>query len=160
MIAVHNRWKPDELCLYDLVISRKTALLMLVFVGLCTIVIVTIYSYMMLIARQHMRRIQPLSGAGGPHEEAAESHAFYTALVNHLKLAKTFGIVVGAFIVCWTPFLLIMALNLAGIRHDLLDMLLGVDYLLAYCNSFMSFLIYAGRSSQFHSAFWAVLPSR
>ncbi|XP_014680467.1 PREDICTED: melanocortin receptor 4-like, partial [Priapulus caudatus] len=100
------------------------------------IVIVTIYSYMMLIARQHMRRIQPLSGAGGPQEEAAESHAFYTALVKHLKLAKTFGIVVGAFLVCWTPFLLMMALKLAGIRHELLDLLRGVGFVLAYCNSF------------------------
>ncbi|XP_014678416.1 PREDICTED: alpha-1D adrenergic receptor-like [Priapulus caudatus] len=115
---------------------------------------------------RHRRRIQPLpppttsNGSSQPTELPEELRSFSEALARNLKLAKTFGIVVGVFFVCWAPHFAVMLLSVFEVRREPLGMLRGVGHVMAFCNSSVNFFVYAGQSKTFRRAFRAVLPSR
>ncbi|XP_014674336.1 PREDICTED: 5-hydroxytryptamine receptor 1-like [Priapulus caudatus] len=114
----------------------------------------------MMIAKHHQQQIHQEPSSSGSQEAAATASSISAQLVEHLKLAKTFGIVVGTFFVCWAPYFILMLLSVADVYYDTVGVARGFGYLLVYCNSSMNFLIYASKSSQFRAAFRAVLPSR
>ncbi|XP_014678417.1 PREDICTED: cannabinoid receptor 1-like [Priapulus caudatus] len=163
---VENSWSPDEPCLYDISSGKATLILDVVFVAICGLAIVVIYAYMMLVARRHRRRIQPLpppttsNGFSQPRELPEGLRSFSEALARNLKLAKTFSIVVGAFFVCWAPYFAVMLLSVFEVRREPLGMLRGLGYVMACCNSSVNFFVYAGQSKTFRRAFRAVLRSR
>ncbi|XP_014669769.1 PREDICTED: 5-hydroxytryptamine receptor 1-like [Priapulus caudatus] len=157
---IGNRWQPDQPCIYDIVSSRMAVISGSVFTVMCVIAIASIYAYMMMIAKHHQRQIHQEPSSSGSQEAVETGKSFSAELAKHLKLAKTFGIVVGAFFVCWAPYFILMLLSVADVYHDTVVVARGLGYLLAYCNSSINFLIYAAKWSQFRAAFRAVLPSR
>ncbi|XP_014672934.1 PREDICTED: 5-hydroxytryptamine receptor-like [Priapulus caudatus] len=157
---IGNRWQPDQLCIYDIVSSKRAVISGSVFTVMCVIAIAFIYAYMMMIAKHHQRQIHQKPSNSGSQEAGATGKSFSAELAKHLKLAKTFGIVVGAFGVCWTPHFILMLLSVPDVYHDTLGVATGFGYMMADTNSFMNFFIYASKNSQFRAAFRAVLPSR
>ncbi|XP_014677107.1 PREDICTED: 5-hydroxytryptamine receptor 1-like [Priapulus caudatus] len=121
---------------------------------------VFIYAYMMMIAKHHQRQIHQEPSSKGSQEAVATRKSFSAELVKHLKLAKPFGIVVSAFVVCWAPYSILTLLSVADVYHDTLGVATGFGYMMADSNSFMNFFIYASTSSKFRAAFRAVLRSR
>ncbi|XP_014679266.1 PREDICTED: dopamine receptor 2-like [Priapulus caudatus] len=160
MTIIGNRWQPDQSCIYDTVTSITSLICTSLVIGTCGVAIISIYAYMMMIARHHQQQIHPDPSNSGSQEAGATGKSFSAELAKHLKLAKTFGIVVGAFFVCWAPYFIMMLLSVADVYHDTVGVARGLGYLLAYSNSCMNFFIYAAKSSQFRAAFRAVLPSR
>ncbi|XP_014665503.1 PREDICTED: 5-hydroxytryptamine receptor 1-like [Priapulus caudatus] len=160
MTLIGNRWQPDQPCMYDTVTSRTSLIYSSIVIGTCVIAIASIYAYMIMIARHHQQQIHQEPSSSGSQEAGTTGKSFSAELAKHLKLAKTVGIVVGAFFVCWAPYFILMLLSVADVYHDTVGVARSLGYLLAYCNSSMNFLIYASNSSQFRAAFRAVLPSR
>ncbi|XP_014678125.1 PREDICTED: cannabinoid receptor 1-like [Priapulus caudatus] len=128
-------------------------------VVLISVAMVFIYAYMMMITKHHQRQIHQEPSSSGSQEAVATRKSFSAELAKHLKLAKTFGIVVGAFFVCWAPYSILMLLSVADVYHDTLGVATAFGCMMADSDSFMNFFIYASESSQFRTAFRAVLPS-
>ncbi|XP_014672818.1 PREDICTED: melanocortin receptor 4-like [Priapulus caudatus] len=160
MTLIGNRWQPDQPCMYDTVTSRTCLVCSSLVIGTCGVAIISIYAYMMIIAKHHQQQIHQELFSSGSQEAGATGKSFSAELAWHLKLAKTFGIVAGAFFVCWAPYFIMMLLSVADVYHDTVGVARGIGYLLAYSNSCMNFFIYAAKSGQFRAAFRAVLPSR
>ncbi|XP_014672935.1 PREDICTED: lysophosphatidic acid receptor 1-like [Priapulus caudatus] len=158
--SVGNRWQPDLPCVYDILSSRISVILTSVLIMTCGAALVSIYAYIMMIAKHHQRQIHQEPSSSGSQEARATGKSFSAELAKHLKLAKTFGIVVGAFVACWTLYLFLMLLSVADVYHDTLGVATGFGCIMADSNSFMNFFICASKNSQFRAAFRAVLPSR
>jgi len=70
------------------------------------LIIITAYSVVFKVALQHVRRI---SVANVEPSYRCSLHSRYS-FVREFKAAKTLAVVVGAFIVCWLPFVIINAI--------------------------------------------------
>ncbi|XP_052770900.1 alpha-1A adrenergic receptor-like [Mya arenaria] len=73
------------------------------------------------------------------------------------KAAKTLGIVVGVFIICWFPFFFCLPLDVLCTSCKVPEKLFTVIFWLGYCNSLMNPIIYASSSREFKRAFIKVL---
>ncbi|CAF0968055.1 unnamed protein product [Adineta steineri] len=71
------------------------------------------------------------------------------------KAAKTLGIVVGMFILCWLPFFLLLPIKaLTDVKPGAI---FSICFWLGYCNSCFNPFIYAFSSREFRKAFKAIL---
>ncbi|CAF1434717.1 unnamed protein product [Rotaria sp. Silwood1] len=71
------------------------------------------------------------------------------------KAAKTLGIVVGMFILCWSPFFLLLPIK-AWTNYDP-GIIFSICFWLGYCNSCFNPFIYAFSSREFRRAFKSIL---
>lgn len=72
------------------------------------------------------------------------------------KAAKTLGIIVGCFILCWFPFFT-MYLVTAFCEHCIPPLVFSTIFWLGYCNSALNPFIYAMFSREFRGAFKKIL---
>lgn len=73
------------------------------------------------------------------------------------KAAKTLGIVVGVFIICWFPFFFLLPFSTLCIKCNIPDLLFDVFFWTGYFNSCLNPIIYACSSRDFKRAFRHVL---
>ncbi|XP_076462001.1 LOW QUALITY PROTEIN: alpha-1A adrenergic receptor-like [Babylonia areolata] len=73
------------------------------------------------------------------------------------KAAKTLGIVVGVFILCWFPFFFILPLGSLCPSCNIPPLLFNVFFWLGYGNSLVNPIIYACSSREFQFAFRRIL---
>ena len=108
---------------------------------------VMIYSYsrIFLAALRQARRIQPMR------------QAFY--FKREIKAAKTLAIVMGAFIVCWTPFF-VMNILVQFITFDVPPTVTVAIKLLHYGNSALNPVIYSSSNRDFRYKILRVLPCK
>lgn len=108
---------------------------------------VMIYSYsrIFLAALRQARRIQPIR------------QAFY--FKREIKAAKTLAIVMGAFIVCWTPFF-VMNILVKFIRFYAPPIATLAIKLLHYGNSALNPVIYSSSNRDFRNKILRVLPCK
>ncbi|XP_077996395.1 adenosine receptor A2b-like [Glandiceps talaboti] len=112
-------------------------------------IILVLYLHIFLIARKHSSRI------------AAQDHSLQcTTFKKNLKAAKTLGMVIGTFIICWVPFfglpiLIDVTMPIYGTRW-----LLYVLIFLANSNSALNPAIYAWRNREFRESFIKLLTMR
>lgn len=81
------------------------------------------------------------------------------SLNKEKKAAKTVGVIVGLFVVCWTPFFSVY-LSEAFCRSCTPDLLFKVFFWLGYCNSAANPVIYGLCSRDFRYAFKKLLRCR
>ncbi|XP_046570210.1 alpha-1A adrenergic receptor-like [Haliotis rubra] len=73
------------------------------------------------------------------------------------KAAKTLGIVVGVFILCWFPFFFVLPLGSLCPHCQIPEIFFKIIFWLGYCNSLMNPIIYACSSREFQRAFKRIL---
>ncbi|XP_014662992.1 PREDICTED: alpha-1A adrenergic receptor-like [Priapulus caudatus] len=73
------------------------------------------------------------------------------------KAAKTLGIVVGIFILCWLPFFLILPIGEIFSKCKIPELIFKIFFWLGYCNSCLNPVIYACSSREFQRAFRRIL---
>ncbi|KAK7136324.1 hypothetical protein R3I94_014842 [Phoxinus phoxinus] len=76
------------------------------------------------------------------------------------KAAKTLGIVVGCFILCWLPFFLVLPISSIFPTYRPSDTVFKITFWLGYFNSCINPIIYPCSSQEFKKAFLSVLGAR
>lgn len=104
------------------------------------------YSRIFLAALRQLRRIQPLR------------QAFY--FKREIKAAKTLALVMGIFIVCWTPFFVMNILVTFGKGLSVQPIITLAIKLLHYGNSALNPIIYSSTNRDFRNKILRVLPWR
>ncbi|XP_036385892.1 alpha-1A adrenergic receptor-like [Megalops cyprinoides] len=102
------------------------------------------------------------AGAGEDgDEEALRRRAHFSLrllkLSREKKAAKTLGIVVGCFVLCWLPFFLVLPIGSIFPSYRPSDTVFKITFWLGYFNSCINPIIYPCSSQEFKKAFQNVL---
>ena len=122
------------------------------------IIMIILYSKIYIIAKRHARRAGITSSSANTSSLTRRTNSF----ARELKLAKTLGIVVLCFVICWLPFEIINVIILVdqGVTTCLVEIIDTVACWLAYLHSSFNPLVYAFSSSEFRRAFRKLLCKR
>ncbi|TTC59068.1 Alpha-1A adrenergic receptor [Bagarius yarrelli] len=116
--------------------------------------------------RIHRGNAQKCHAEGEKEEEGNSKCRSYGALVKlltfskEMNAAKTLGIVVGCFILCWLPFFLVLPISSISPSHRPSDTVFKITFWLGYFNSCLNPIIYTCFSQEFNKAFQNVLRGR
>lgn len=122
------------------------------------IIMIVLYSKIYIIAKRHARRAGMTSSSANTSSPTRRTNSF----ARELKLAKTLGIVVLCFVICWLPFEIINVVILVdkGVTTCVVEIIDTVACWLAYLHSSFNPLVYAFASSEFRRAFRKLLCKR
>lgn len=114
-----------------------------------TMSMIVIYVRIFWVARKHIQQIQ--AQIENRKQEKRKQ-------VRELKAAKLLSMTVGAFIVCWYPFAIYLALLVVNVVV-MNSYVFKFSLLLAVANSAVNFFIYVAKSTEFRNAFRALFCS-
>ena len=108
---------------------------------LCSLIMLALYCKIFSVARQQKRKIS--DSMVGAWSSAAKS----------TKTTKTLAMVLGVFLVCWTPFFCLASVQAAGTHSDVVDTVYFVGLMMGLTNSCLNPVIYGWRSMEFRQAY-------
>ena len=129
-------------------------ILVLIFVILPFTLLFYVYIYLFKVVRQHARRINAMQ----PVVNAQHSSRNQRVVIRQtVKSVKTFALVIGAFVFCYTPFFLLGTyVSSKGTETISPDIMWAVTWL-AFCNSFCNPVVYSLRYKRFRESFRKML---
>lgn len=122
------------------------------------IIMIILYSKIYIIAKGHAMRTEVTSLNANSSRSARRTNNF----ARELKLAKTLGIVVLCFVICWLPFEIINVVILVdeGVATCTVEVIDTIACWLAYLHSSLNPILYAFASTEFRRAFKKLLCKR
>ncbi|XP_035524812.1 alpha-1A adrenergic receptor-like [Morone saxatilis] len=97
------------------------------------------------------------TGKGRAHQARSSLTVKLLKFSREKKAAKTLGVVVGMFTLCWLPFFLALPIGSFNVNLRLPDVLFKVIFWLGYFNSCLNPIIYPCYSREFKLAFIRIL---
>lgn len=119
------------------------------------LIMIVLYYKIYIIARRHARRAGDATSSIPDTSSSASRRKF----ARELKLAKTLGIVMLCFVICWLPFEIINVMIIVDeeVANCAMEVADTVACWLAYLHSSVNPLLYAFASSEFRRAFKKLL---
>ena len=105
----------------------------------CSLIMIILYSKIFYVAKQQKRKIE------------CSMVSNYTSAKS--KATKTLALVLGVFLIFWTPFFCLASVQSAGIQNDILDQFYFLSLFLGLTNSCLNPVIYCWKSSEFRTAY-------
>ncbi|MGH0121865.1 UNVERIFIED_CONTAM: hypothetical protein FKN15_067161 [Acipenser sinensis] len=115
------------------------------------------YQRIYVTAREHARQINMLQRAGGASASSdSAAHQRNHRMRTETKAAKTLGIIMGCFCLCWAPFFITNVVD-PFIDYTVPDKLWAACLWLGYINSMLNPFLYAFLNKSFRRAFLIIL---
>jgi adenosine receptor A2a len=121
-----------------------------VFIALVATII--IYIYLLMVAKHQQNKVFMVSTANDGNN--GRNQSLQSGQKREQKAARTIGVVVGVFVVCWLPLLVI---TLSPEEIGVSKVLNYFIFSLALCNSAINPYIYCARNSRYREAFAKLL---
>ena len=134
----------------------STFLLVVIFVILPFLLLFYVYVCLFKVVRQHARRIVDLQP--DQNDNGAKTRPLLRLEIQ-VKFIKTFAFVIGAFLLCYTPFFVLGSYASSKGTGTISNDLISLVTWLAFCNSFCNPVMYGLRYKQFRKAFRKILCS-
>uniref|UniRef100_A0A8C9XA73 Trace amine associated receptor 1 n=1 Tax=Sander lucioperca TaxID=283035 RepID=A0A8C9XA73_SANLU len=149
IIAGFNQGKCEESCLIDALISTTLACIFSFYVPV--IIMLSIYLKIFLVAQEQARSIQNTTC------QSKKSGA--TVSKNERKATKTLAIVLGVFLLCWSPYFLCIIFQPLTYNVTPIAVIETLNWL-TLLNSMLNPFIYAFFYSWFRSAFRMIISGK
>ena len=149
-------------CVYTKYFSREY--LLILFSVIAFIIVMNIFLYMKLlgVAKRHARQIQStkneMETSFAEPSTIDRSRRHPPRRERNLKAAKTLGIVLGALLLCWVPFLIAGYIDVIIPTCSISAFAIKLLGSLTYLNSILNPLIYTYMSRDFRKAVRKLLP--
>jgi histamine receptor H2 len=122
---------------------------------LSLVVTINIYIYLLIVAKREHNKVVTLSIG---NDSIHGNQNLQSGQKRELKACRTIAIVVGGFIICWTPFLVFITLSpLRNVNRSRSMMMYYIFKSFAFCNSAINPCIYCARNSRYREAFKKLL---
>lgn len=108
------------------------------------VIIIAAYGSMFRIARRHVR--------GQTHLQSTINQQCYKTVKRDLKAAKTIAFVIGTFLCCWAPFIIVSFLFAVGFDPDPDGA--SVSKWLSYLNAVLNPVVYTCVDKQLRRLVW------
>jgi histamine receptor H2 len=119
------------------------------------VVTINIYIYLLIVAKREHNKVVTLSIG---NDSIHGNQNVQSGQKRELKACRTIAIVVGGFVVCWTPFLVFITSSpLPNINILQWFMMHFIFKSFAFCNSAINPYIYCARNSRYREAFKKLL---
>ncbi|XP_064630785.1 octopamine receptor Oamb-like [Lineus longissimus] len=149
MFAGRTEWK-IEICNYQVIYMWGYKIYALLYMASMSIIQVILYTQLVIISQRQIKRIAAMGG---------QNQAIPGNIKTNNKSIKMFATVVGLFIMCWLPLIIVMAIYLikpeVSRRTEFV-----VTYAIACLSSALNPMIYACRNTQMRRAFKKLLHLR
>lgn len=147
LFVFRNHWQAGRTCIIEHVIAHEAfSAFIFTFYG-AAVFVTCVYLHLFKVARRHQRRIQA--------DFALQSSATGVKFTKQLRLAKMFSSVFVAYIVCCTPFFVIVTLNFFGIQTT--PWLREISNLIICSYAYVDFFIYVCKNRTMRRACQSVL---
>lgn len=151
-------------CVYTKTFNKEYQLILYSGAALTIVLNIILYSQLLKVAKRHAGQIEGIkSEVENSVCESVAAHGrrrITQRKENNLKAAKTLGIILGAMIVCWVPFLVVASVD--TMKNELYFSVFTVKFIgtISYVNSIINPIIYTYMSRDFKRAVRRILSRK
>ena len=149
-------------CVYTKFFSFEYLLILFTVIAFTIVMNICLYMKLLIVAKRHARQIQntktEMETSFGEPSAIDRSRRHPLRRERNLKAARTLGIILGALLLCWVPFLVAAYIDVIVPTCSISAFTIKLLGSLTYLNSVINPLIYTYMSRDFRKAVRKLLP--